>query len=1595
MLRYLLLLFTCCGAVTLSAQDNVTFDYVGEDDFFFCVADSTQTIQITPDPARTLTELSIVWILGTTQPVVITDPTDLTHTFTYPTSSLLDNCNYPAGGGLQFTTQVFATYDDSPNPENVSRTVTFRKPPQLIISGAGTYCVGQTANLSARLCPNNDPTAQDLIWSLPDGSEVRNQNNISFDLDAPGTYTFRLSNQNDCGSGQTSATVTVIEAPTALAVADSNVIVVDENNYRICFESGTRDTIRINSNGSTGLTSRSWTSSSGNVRILDNDGITSRVEIRGAGTYTLRLRGRNQNCNLTAEDEFTLEVIETAVLNLTPQLDECISLDYTPTPFNNEATYEVDGMVVTSFPITLSVGQHTVLATLPPNDVCPTLPLTDTFFVSPEETASIATPDTTVCDRASTIVFEASPGGGNWRINGQTFNGSINPGSRAPGVYTITYGNDPCLTSDTRTLTILGSEVTVPSDQRICVDQGSINFAGQVTPADGVFSGDGVTPEGVFDPAAAGLGTFTITYTYANPADASCGSERSFDVIVEELTASFETGDCTGNQVCFTLPDGTSFDSAEWFVDGLGTRTGPNPCFDFPGQGSYNVRLTLRRGPCGATVTQPITIAPAPSPSFTLQSDPTGCSALLVDVQNTSGGGGDLNYNWLLNGETFSTDASPDPLLLESITQDSTFEISLVLGNACEENATPGQIITTRPRAVARFGSDLDSYCSGDTLRLSNNSFGGVTGYAWTLDGVPVSADSLPPVLAIESDVVRTVELCLSAENTCNDSLFCEQLTITPTDVEALFNSSATTICAGDTLRLTNLATNGAAVRYDFGNGQISTANNPVVVYETPGSYTIRQRAFGCGSDVFSRTVMVTGRPTAAFSAAVGCPGVPVQFTNESDPGLRSTWDFGDDSAGSEEYSPKHIFANPGSYEVCLTVRPLTPGGCPDVSCRTVEIAPAPVADFMAPDSVCAGSEAEFTSLADSDLGCQYRFGDGNVAANCSPMHTYMTAGLYSVTQIVGDARGCRDSVVRAVNVRPLPEPIFLVPDGPLCNPATLTFTNTTPTADSYEWDFDNDATATITNPSTTFTEAGDYNISLTATTEGICRATTTQTVTIEATPDAVINLSDATVCQGEPITATSDSEGTISNLRWSFGDGRIELEDEAIEHTYASDGNFTITLVADNAGRCFDTTTAAVTVYPAVDARIVLLGALRCNGDANGILGARFSAGEAPYSFTWSDGSFTSVNPNLSAGAYQLTVTDANGCRQELMDTLREPAALVSASEVATVTCFGGSDGSIDLAASGGTAPYQITWPGGSADGTINDLSAGDYPITITDANDCSVETDILVPENPEVVVDDSLTQISCFGAMDGALTLLNVGGGVGPYTINLTGTDYFQEGSTLSRFDNLLPDIYTFSVSDALGCGYSTELEITEPDEVTLDILADTVQLSLGESAILNTRFNAADPVWRWTPGVALSCTDCPTPEVRPFDPLTDYVASITDANNCSASDTVTVVVDIDREVYIPNTFTPNQDGRNDLFRVRSRFVAGIESIESFQVFDRWGQVVFEEREFAPNDPAFGWDGRKGGEMVQLGVYVYQVVVRYVDGEKVVLSGQVELLR
>jgi hypothetical protein len=219
------------------------------------------------------------------------------------------------------------------------------------------------------------------------------------------------------------------------------------------------------------------------------------------------------------------------------------------------------------------------------------------------------------------------------------------------------------------------------------------------------------------------------------------------------------------------------------------------------------------------------------------------------------------------------------------------------------------------------------------------------------------------------------------------------------------------------------------------------------------------------------------------------------------------------------------------------------------------------------------------------------------------------------------------------------------------------------------------------------------------------------------------------------------------------------------------------------------------------------------CNGAPTGSIAISVSGGTPGYTYLWSNGSTTEDVSGLSAGNYVVTVTDVNGCSSTVGATVSSPSSLAVTATLTQVLCNGGNSGSIDATVTGGTSPYTYLWSNGSTTEDIGGLTAGNYGVTVTDANGCNITDTYLITAPAIVDISmDSNTPISCNGQIDGAIAV-SVSGGTSSYTY------LWSNNATTQDISGLTAGTYTLTVTDTNGCSSTFQTTIDNPSAITIN--------------------------------------------------------------------------------------------------------------------------------------------------------------------------------
>jgi gliding motility-associated-like protein len=362
-----------------------------------------------------------------------------------------------------------------------------------------------------------------------------------------------------------------------------------------------------------------------------------------------------------------------------------------------------------------------------------------------------------------------------------------------------------------------------------------------------------------------------------------------------------------------------------------------------------------------------------------------------------------------------------------------------------------------------------------------------------------------------------------------------------------------------------------------------------------------------------------------------------------------------------------------------------------------------------------------------------------------------------------------------------------------------------------------------------------------------------------------------------------------------------------------------------------------------------------------------------------------------ISAGLFSVTITGNAGMVSNTFSvSVPGPAPVVAFAEILFpfgpygVSCNGASDGIITAITQGGTPPYQYVWSNGLNAPINSGLPAGDYAVTATDQNGCSAEAEIELLE-PEALalnigVDagfcgDTLFDVSLLGA-----------GGAGPYVLFVNGDNIVGSFATLEQGN------YAIELVDANGCALDTNLVLVASNQPFVVLPEDTT-IQLGQTLRIEAVTNVTS--WaslQWSP---LPDSLNPNSLVQTWQPAATqlYSLTLTDTLGCSATASILVRISRELDVFVPNVFSPDGDGFNDVWLIGAG--PSIGDVSEVAVFDRWGNAVYfwDNRIRLADWP--GWDGRMGnGDEVEVGVYVYYVRVARIDGEDLILEGDVTVL-
>ena len=1398
-----------------------------------------------------------------------------------------------------------------------------------------------------------------FVWTTTDGNIVSGGNTAMPEIDLPGTYTLTVTDDANGCTGEESVLVEGDVTPPIIDIAAPTQLTCTNNE------------LTLDATGSQAGVSFAWTTVNGNIVAGEN---TAQPTIDQTGTYTLTITDPNNGC--TATDDVEVEAdqsLPVADAGAVAQLD-CTNttavLDGTGSSMGTDYTYlwtTADGNILN--------GETTLE---PEIDAGGTYILTVTNIV-------------TGCVSQDNVIIPEN--------------------NDIPIAVADTPGELNCL-NDTQTIDATGSSL-------------GMGYTAIWTTMDGNIVSGANTLEPVVDSA----GTYLLTITNLN---SNCTSTEEVIVaenfttpqadpgVVATLTCANDTLQLDGSNsvlgnndtVVWTTPDGS-------FAEGDSTLT---PTITAPG--TYTLVITNNESSCtnidSVLIDENMT---TPTANAGVPMELTCTTTSLALDGSGSSQNGNFTYSWTTSdGNIVSGGNGLMPVVDES---GSYLLTVLDIDNGCV-NMSEVAVTLNGNFPAADAGATAELTCSiTETTLGGSGDVGSEFTYAWTTpDGEIISNDStLTPVVGATGTYTLTVT---NQNNGCStsDDVFISENTAAP-NVDA--GPTDELSCTQTQLSLSGIGSapgNNISYSWATPNGNIlsgSTTPNPQV--NAAGLYwlTITDNENGC---VDSASVTITQDANvpiadAGVTATLTCDVTAIQLDGSGstvNPNISYLWTTTDGNIVSGETSLSPEINAPGTY--LLTVIDAV-NDCEAFSSVLINENITPPSANVGPSGLLTCDETSLlldgsATANGPQFTYQWTTQNGNIISGETTLFPEINApGEYGLL-VTNLTTGCTNTATVEVTEDITPPTVLIE------NPDVLTCVVLETVLDAsnssmgnqfnYAWTTTNGnivSNGNSANP--TINADGDYELLITNQLTG-CTASASISVSENITaPTAnagqVLGL-DCNVTTGS-LDGMGSSVGNNFQYLWTTFDGNIVFGETTLTPQVDAAGTYTLT-VLDGVNGC--TSTSAVGVTLDNDTPVIAIftpTTLTCLETETTIDASGSSMGNAfQYEWTTQNGNIISGGATLQPtvdepGSYVLVISNNdNGCTSTESANVTENVALpaVEAGPTFELHCHLSEIkllGNTDLGIGQFTANWE-TVDGNIASGmqSLSPLvnAPGTYQLSIVNnATGCRDTDEVIVTESIFENFDFEKTEPTCLNS-SGSLEFTGVQGGKVPFLYSITNG---QNLSTQKSYPGLSPGTYDLMVQDAYGCELTEIAFLSDPPEILVFLEAQAI-IQLGESYQLNALSSLPDSeiaTVEWTPNETLSCSDCLTPIATPLQ-QTNYVVRVTSIDGCTATATTAVFLRKNVDIYVPNAFSPNGDGTNDLFLIYAGGNA-ISKINSFKIFSRWGESVYEQYNFPPNDPQYGWDGKHKGEMMNPAVFVWFTEVELVDGSVRFLEGDVTIIR
>lgn len=989
-------------------------------------------------------------------------------------------------------------------------------------------------------------------------------------------------------------------------------------------------------------------------------------------------------------------------------------------------------------------------------------------------------------------------------------------------------------------------------------------------------------------------GTFTVTHTITS---GSCIQSTTETVDVVNSPTAIITGNsayCTGSNTVLSAatstPGSGTITSYQWQLNGNNISGATASTYTVSNAGNYTVVVTNSNS-C-STVSAVFTVISSNSPTATIAGNNSFCNGnnTVLSAQGSLPGSGSISsYQWQLNGSNIGGATSST----YTATAAGNYTVIVTNSNGCSSTSSAFSVTVYANPVATITGSH--SYCTGSNLTLSSSSStagsGTISSYQWQLNGTNISGAT-----SSTYDVTSSGNYTVIITNSNGCSTTSAAWTVTEFSNPSVSITSSTDVtCAGNNDGTATAVASGGSGVYTYlwlPGGQTTAAVNNL----SAGSNTIVVTDGNGCTDSASVTIMsVDNTPPVAV-----CQNITV-YLNPL--GTVSVSGAEIDGGSTDNCGISSVTASPNSFDcnnlgdnnVTLTVTDANGNSSTCVAVVTVEYSNPPSPDCGNVTAYVSSSGTVSIDESDIILNLQSLCGIGSIELSqtdfdCSNLGTNSVD--LTVIYTSGDSASCTANVNILDTVSPViincPADIQTTPNVPGCM-ASVSWT-IPDISDNCSYSVTSSHTPGDTLPVGITTV--NYDITDPSGNTAHCEFN----IEVLSIPMS-LNLVPVQYQCGYNISCTGSSDGSVAATITGGCPPYIYLWDNgATTQTInnLSAGSYQVTVTDANGGQVSGTISLAEP-SPIVTNSVQLSlysGGLNisCNGASDGSISADFAGGAdcELYTYLWSGpNGFNSSDEDISglaAGNYTLTLTDANGCIHNESVTLDEPTGLTINSTITDVSCFGISDGSATITASGGSNPFTYLWPNGETTTQLSNLSAGDYTVLITDANGCSDSTTVSVQQPAEIAIavqvlsDYNGFPVSCYNSTDGSVTVTASGGNT-PYTYT------WSTSETTQTISNLASGNYSVLITDNNGCISQSNIQFDAPEELTSFFIGDSPACNGNSNGSLEiVAAGGVSPyLYLWSNGQTVNdLVNIPSG---------NYSVTITDQNGCTSSNDTTL--------------------------------------------------------------------------------------------------------